>query len=244
MTRSGFTSVVFDCDSTLVRIEGIDELAGPHAEAIRALTDAAMQGAVPLEEVYAGRLEIIQPTREAVEALGRAYVRALVADAREVVAALLWLGKTVRILSGGLRPPIDEVARALGLSPGDVGAVGVQFAADGSYAGFERESLLARGGGKPVVLGGWALPRPVLLVGDGATDLEAKPAVDAFAAYMGVAVRPAVAAGADFVLADESLAAVLSLAAGAEDRERLRASPWADLLARGDASLAASPSTE
>src|SRR5690606_29915235 len=50
MTRfrpaDGFRSVVFDCDSTLSRIEGIDELAGPRLEEIRAMTDAAMQGAI------------------------------------------------------------------------------------------------------------------------------------------------------------------------------------------------------
>ncbi|HVG46141.1 MAG TPA: haloacid dehalogenase-like hydrolase [Longimicrobium sp.] len=240
----GFASVVFDCDSTLARIEGIDELAGEHAEAIRALTDAAMQGAVPLEEVYGRRLDIILPTRSQVDALGQAYVGALVADARETVGALLWLGKTVRVVSGGLRPPVEEAARALGLSADDVAAVGIEFDGSGGYAGFERASPLARSGGKEGVIRAWDLPRPTLLVGDGATDLEARPAVDAFAAYMGVAFRPAVAAAADFVLRDESLAAVLSLAADDGDRERLRGGRWADLLARGDAALAVGPSAE
>ena len=60
---SGFASVVFDCDSTLVAVEGIDELSGPYRDRITALTDAAMDGSVPLEEVYGRRLEIIQPTR-------------------------------------------------------------------------------------------------------------------------------------------------------------------------------------
>ena len=242
--RPGFASVVFDCDSTLARIEGIDELAGAHADAIRALTEAAMQGTVPLEEVYGRRLDVIQPTRSQVAALGRAYVDGLVPDARGTVEALLWLGKAVRIVSGGLRPPVVEVARVLGITPEDVAAVGIDFDEAGSYAGFEHTSPLARSGGKATVLGGWNLPRPALLVGDGATDLEARPAVDAFAAYMGVAFRPAVAAGADFVLRDESLAAVLSLAASDADRERLRGSRWADLLARGDSALAAGPSTE
>jgi hypothetical protein len=72
------------------------------------------------------------------------------------------------------------------------------------------------------------------MVGDGATDLEARPAVDAFAAYMGIAFRDTVAAGADFVLRDPSLAPVLSLAASAADRARLAASPFAALLERGD----------
>jgi hypothetical protein len=94
-----------------------------------------------------------------------------------------------------------------------------------------------------VVLGAWGLPRPALMVGDGSTDLEARPAVDAFAAYMGVAFRPHVAAGADVVLRDPSLAPVLALAAGPEDRGRLAGSEWAGLLRRGDELLARGPST-
>lgn len=237
--RRGFATVVFDCDSTLARIEGIDELAGPHAEEIRRLTEAAMDGAVALEEVYGRRLEIIRPTRERVEALGAEYVAALVPDAREVVSALLSLGKTVRVVSGGLRPPVEAAARALGLAAEDVAAVGIDFGADGAYAGFERGSPLARSGGKAAVLGAWDLPRPALLVGDGATDLEARPAVDAFAAYMGVAWRDAVAAGADVVIRSESLAPVLALAATDGDRARLLAGEWADVLRRGDELLSA-----
>lgn len=242
--QRGFASVVFDCDSTLARIEGIDELAGDHADEIRALTEAAMQGRVPLEEVYGRRLDIIRPTREMLEVVGQAYVAGLVPDAREVVGALRWLGKTVRILSGGLRPPVEEVARALGLPLDAVSAVGIECDASGEYAGFERDCPLARSGGKVEVIREWHLPRPSMLVGDGATDLEAKPVVDLFAAYMGIAFRANVAAGADVVLRDESLAPVLALAAGAEDRARLAGSRWADVLARGDALLAARPSTE
>jgi phosphoserine phosphatase len=53
-----FDAVCFDCDSTLTRIEGIDELArrAGCATEIAALTEAAMNGAVALEEVYARRL--------------------------------------------------------------------------------------------------------------------------------------------------------------------------------------------
>jgi phosphoserine phosphatase len=36
------------------------------------------------------------------------------------------------------------------------------------------------------------------MVGDGATDMQAKPPADAFIGYGGIAVRPAVAAGADW----------------------------------------------
>ena len=230
---SGFASVVFDCDSTLAAVEGIDELAGPFRDQIQALTDAAMEGTVPLEEVYGRRLELIRPTRERVDEVGRMYVRALVPHARETVAALRWLGKTVRIVSGGLRPPVEAVAAELGIPPEDVAAVGISFDGGGAYADFERASPLARSGGKAQVLRAWGLPRPALLVGDGATDAEARPAVDAFAAYMGVAYRPAVAEAADYVLRERSLAPVLALACSAADRARLAESPWAHLLDTG-----------
>ncbi|MDQ3388682.1 MAG: HAD-IB family phosphatase [Gemmatimonadota bacterium] len=238
--RRGYASIVFDCDSTLSAIEGIDELAGAHIARIRTLTDAAMDGALPLEDVYGRRLALIRPSRSAVDALADRYVAALVEDAREVLAALLWLGKEVRIVSGGLLPPVEALARELGLAASDVAAVGIHFAADGSYAGFDSASPLTRSGGKEAAMRSWALPRPLLLVGDGATDLEARPAADAFAAYMGVAWRPAVAAGADVVLRQRSLAPVLALAApaGGREAERVAASPFAPLLVRGAALLA------
>lgn len=229
---SGFASVVFDCDSTLVAVEGIDELSGPFREQIQALTDAAMDGSVPLEDVYGRRLEIIRPTRAQLDAVAAEYVRTLVPHARETVAALRWLGKTVRILSGGLLPAVLAVAAELGLEPEDVAAVDISFDEDGAYTGFDTTSLLARGGGKPVVLREWNLPRPALLVGDGATDMEARPAVDAFAAYAGVVERPLVVAGADYVLRERSLAPVLALACSAEDRAHLAGSPWAHLIAQ------------
>ncbi|HUE96690.1 MAG TPA: HAD-IB family phosphatase [Longimicrobiaceae bacterium] len=231
--RLGARSIIFDCDSTLCGIEGIDELAGEQAAEIRALTEAAMEGALALEEVYGRRLELIRPSRARVADLGRLYIERLVEDARPTVAALRWLGKQVRIISGGLRPPVEAVARALELEAADVGAVGIAFEDDGAYADFERGSPLARSGGKAAVVRAWALERPVMLVGDGATDLEARPEVDLFVAYMGVAYRPKVAVGADIVLTAPSLAPVLAIASNAEDRHRLRESEWAGILERG-----------
>ena len=49
-----FRTVIFDCDSTLSAIEGIDELAVDCREDVERLTDAAMRGRIPLEEVSEG----------------------------------------------------------------------------------------------------------------------------------------------------------------------------------------------
>ena len=175
-----------------------------------------MRGEVPLEEVYGRRLALVRPTRTEVEALGALYVEALVPDARETVAALLREGVTVRVMSGGLRPAVVAVARELGIEAGAVAAVDVCFDDGGAYAGYDTASPLARSGGKRAVLETWApaLPRPILLVGDGATDLEARPPADSFVAFAGVVERAAVVAEADVVVRSRSLAPVLALALG------------------------------
>ena len=85
----------------------------------------------------------------------------------------------------------------------------------GEYVGFDEGSPLARAGGKRDVLAAWgALPRPVMLVGDGATDLEAQSAVELFVAYAGVAAHERVMREAGFVITSRSLAPVLPLALG------------------------------
>ena len=234
-----YRSVVFDCDSTLSAIEGIDELAGPHRAAVAELTAAAMRGDVPLEDVYGRRLALIRPTRASVEALGDDYVRGLVPDAVEVVAALRAAGVAARLMSGGLLPPVRAVARALGLASADVAAVDIRFDERGAYAGFDDSSPLARAGGKLDLLRQWRrdLPGPIMLVGDGATDLEAKPAADLFVAFAGFVDRPAVTAAADVVVHVCSLAPIYTIALGVPPTEpRARA-----LFMRGAAFLDPQP---
>lgn len=207
-------SVVFDCDSTLSAIEGIEYISSSHREAVEALTRQAMDGTVPLESVYGRRLELIRPDRAALGALTAAYIDALTPDAREVVAALRAEGVAVRVISGGLLPAVRGLAAELGLSAGDVDAVDVRFDPDGHWSGWDTASPLARSGGKAEILAAWrkALPGPVMMVGDGATDAEAKSAVDVFVAYCGVVERRTVVAQADVVIRSASLAPVLALA--------------------------------
>jgi phosphoserine phosphatase len=216
-----FGSVIFDCDSTLSAIEGIEELAHAHREEITRLTEAAMRGEILLEDVYGRRLELVRPTRDQVTALGERYVRTMVTDARETIGALLSEGIEVRVVSGGIRQAVVTLALALGLSERAVAAVDVHFDADGAYAGFDETSPLARAGGKRVVLERWLpeLPRPIMLVGDGATDLEARPPADRFVAFAGVVERPIVIEAADDVIRAPSLAPVLVLALGAAPRD-------------------------
>jgi phosphoserine phosphatase len=207
-----FDIVCFDCDSTLSRIEGIDELArraGVEAE-VAPLTAASMAGALPLDAVYAERLTMVRPDRAAVDWLGKRYVEGLVPGARETVAALTRVGVPVHIVSGGLRLAIEPLAATLGVPASYIHAVDMVFADDGTYRDFDRQSPLVRPDGKGVVCRALAKDRTsIALVGDGATDLAARAFGVFIVGFGGVARRDAMIRGSDIFIDGPELTAVL-----------------------------------
>lgn len=204
--------VFFDVDSTLVTIEGIDHLAGDNPEIVR-LTEEAMNGAVELEKVYGRRLEIIRPSRSAVEELAGEYLRSLVPGAADVVAELRRRGVDVHLVTAGVEPAILPLAEHLGIRRGAVHAVPLTFSAGGEYLDYDRQSPLARSGGKRTLIRDIRIRSKgrAAMVGDGVSDLEAKPAVDLFIGFGGVVVREAVLEGADRFIKERSLLPVLQI---------------------------------
>jgi len=209
-----FGAVCFDCDGTLTRIEGIDELArrsGRDAE-IAPLTAAAMEGTLSIEDVYARRLEIVRPDRDALEWLGERYVEELVDGAGETVAALHRLGKPVYVVSGGLLQPVTKLAEALAIAPDNVRAVTVHLDSAGRYLGFDTNSPLVRSDGKAEICRALATRYgPIAIVGDGVTDLAAQSSGAYVVGFGGVAHRKVMAEGADAFVADETLTATLDV---------------------------------
>ncbi len=210
--KRGYDIVCFDCDSTLSRIEGIDELArraGVEAE-VAPLTAAAMAGSLSLDAVYARRLSLVRPDCAAIEWLGQRYVEEMVPGARETIVALTHAGKSVHIVSGGLRPGLEPLARVLGIPNTQVHAVEVIFADDGTYRDFDRGSPLIHADGKAVVCRSLAASRQsIALVGDGASDLAARKAGIFVVGFGGVARREIMVEGADVFVAGPELTAVL-----------------------------------
>jgi phosphoserine phosphatase len=211
-----YGTIVFDCDSTLVSIEGIDEIGSqaPVAAEIRRLTEEAMAGRIPLEQVYANRLALLRPSRSRLEWLGGRYVQTALPGARELIALLHGLGKAVHIVSGGLLPAVAHLARWLGVESQHVHAVDLYFEESGAFAGFDARSPLSRSGGKIEVLA--ALARApgagaIALVGDGAVDLEAAVHASRFVAFAGVARRREVVDRARVVCTEAHLSALAPL---------------------------------
>ena len=204
MTIPRFRAVVLDVDSTLCGIEGIDWLAarrGPAvAASIASLTDQAMQGAIPLESVYGERLAVIRPTADEVAELARAYADALAPGAREAIFRMRGEGVAVALVSGGIRQAIRPLAHDLGFGDADVRAVSLSFDDSGAFAGYDTTSPLATQRGKKDVIAQLGLPRPLLAVGDGASDVAMRESADAFAAFTGYARREPAVKAADYVV--------------------------------------------
>lgn len=226
-----YEHVIFDCDSTLTTVEGIDILAESAGKGWRVgiLTRAAMEGDLNLEAVYDKRLRALNPTRAQIRAVHKVYKQHIVEDAAAVVTLLQQLGHRVYIISGGLAEPVTEFGLFLGVPRRHIRAVGVDYdelAGSGWYLAGEpggEERYLAHQEGALTVSDGKA--RIVqellagksgrsLLVGDGNSDLLAAGAVDLFVGYGGVVKRPRVLAEAPAFLHSGSLAPLLLLAAG------------------------------
>ncbi len=202
--------IFFDVDSTLVKVEGIDVLGRGNPEVAR-LTAAAMNGQIPLEQVYQRRLESIRPSRQQVESLGQTYRQSLVDGAAETVATLLERGAIVHLVSAGIEQAVLPLAALLKIPERQVHAVPVMFSENGEYADFDRRSLLTQGGGKEIVVRDIRARTHgrAAFIGDGVSDLEARPAVDLFIGFGGVQVRSSVKEQADVFVENPSLTAVL-----------------------------------
>ncbi len=226
-----FDLVIFDCDSTLADVEGIDELArwqGRDAE-VAALTAQAMNGEVPLESVYSRRLDLLQPTREQMRRLGQLYREHLLPGAAEVVTALLAAERQVFIVSGGLAEAVRDLGVALGLPPENIYAVGTDYDElsgrwweswkhrhgnpDERYAGHDGGPLTIGNGKLEIIRRLRAQHRGrAMLIGDGTSDLEARAGVELFVGFGGVVSRERVAAGSEVFIRTASLAPILPLA--------------------------------
>lgn len=232
-----FDHVFFDCDSTLSAVEGIDILAQStgQQEEIERLTQAAMNGHVDLEEVYEQRLRTVNPSRQQVRDIRRAYKKHIVEDAARVIAALHGLGHKVYIISGGLAEPVEEFAVYLGIPRERVRAVAVSYdelsgrwwdksaEAEEQFLTYKAGALTASSGKAEIITELLNAQRGrSLLVGDGTSDLLAAPSVDLFVGYGGVVKRPRVLEEAPVFIHSRSLAPVIALAAGPAGLRQIR----------------------
>ena len=241
--------VIFDCDSTLSAVEGIDELArltGSETH-VAALTKRAMDGEIALERVYDYRLDRSNPTRAQVSFISDIYRENVIPDAPDVIAALRELGVAVFIVSGGLIEPVRDFGVWLHVPREHIFAVDMQYDQlsgqwwryweqpggknpRANYLAVDSNPLTGTGG-KNLLVDSIRSRHPgrALLVGDGLSDLEASGHVDLFVGFGGAVSRQRVAAESPVYIDAPYLAPLLPLALG----KLADVNPWRRLFSAG-----------
>ncbi len=212
---SPLDAIVFDCDATLSRLEGIDELARLNgvAEEVCQLTAEAMASTGITGELYEKRLSLVQPNKCQVEAMGQEYFNERSPDVLEVIRILQRLKKTVYIMSAGVNPAVTIFAKLLGIPEDYVFAVDLKFDADGTYRDFDRTSPLTGPGGKcKLIMTLHEKHNGIVHIGDGMNDVDVRHCVRRFVGYGGVFYREKVADHSDYYILSTSISPVLPLA--------------------------------
>ena len=250
---SGFDFIFFDCDSTLSAIEGIDELARQKGkfETVKQMTDAAMEGEVHLQNVYDRRLELLCPTRAEIRALEQCYRNTLVPDTAETIQVLQQAGKVVFIISGGLLAAVRPFGEWLGIPGQNIRAVDVYYnRLSGQWWDYQQDrwgkppdeayldpqaTPLIESQGKADVVRQFLAGRQgrSMLVGDGMSDLAARPAVDLVVGFGGVVARHSVVNQTEVFIKACSMAPVLPLALSAGEQAGLQNTNYQTVLDKG-----------
>ncbi|XP_063564183.1 phosphoserine phosphatase isoform X1 [Gorilla gorilla gorilla] len=200
-------AVCFDVDSTVIREEGIDELAKICGveDAVSEMTRRAMGGAVPFKAALTERLALIQPSREQVQRLIAEQPPHLTPGIRELVSRLQERNVQVFLISGGFRSIVEHVASKLNIPATNVFANRLKFYFNGEYAGFDETQPTAESGGKGKVIKLLKEKfhfKKIIMIGDGATDMEACPPADAFIGFGGNVIRQQVKDNAKWYITD------------------------------------------
>lgn len=200
-------AVCFDVDSTVCLDEGIDELAEfcGAGTIVAEWTARAMSGSVPFEEALAARLSLFNPSLSQVQNFLETRPPRISPGIDELVEKLKAKNTNVYLISGGFRQMINPVASILGIPPENIFANQLLFGSSGEFLGFDVNEPTSRSGGKATAVQqirracGY---KGLVMIGDGATDLEArKPGgADLFICYAGVQLRETVAAKSDWLV--------------------------------------------
>lgn len=213
--RREYDAVVFDVDSTLVTIEGLDWLAANKGRAheVVGLTKKSMDGLMDFHEAMVKKMQLLAPTYEDFLRLGNAYCDHIVPGAAEVIAKIRKMGKEVWIMSGNFRPAVAILAAKLGIAPDMVLCNQVFFDKHGNYNGFDAQNPLARNGGKAEKIQDVMQQKEkrIVFIGDSATDLDVKGHVALFVGFGGVVERDIVKQQADYYINELNMTPLLGI---------------------------------
>lgn len=168
---------------------------------VKKITDQGMNGEIPIPESLARRFALIKARRDHIQSVAQTLTTLVSRSFLENRTFFAKNSRHIHVVSSGFTELIYPVSDILGIMREHVHANSLLFSEDGSVLGVDPGNLLAQNLGKVRLVESLALPRPVVIVGDGYTDYEIRKhgAADIFIAYIEHANRERVAREADFL---------------------------------------------
>lgn len=213
MIKPKFKNIIFDCDSTLTKIEGLDEIARRKGklDQVELITQQGMNGELPYRISFHKRwLEIVRPTKEDLQWLGEFYIHNLTPGVAEVIARLKSEEINIFILSHVPELSIKILADYLDLPKENVFAVPIEFNQD-SVMSVPEAFLEIIDNFKDRITREICIDGPTVLVGDGMTDYEAGKSADLFIGFGGVIRREKIKALASVYIEEPGLQPVIDI---------------------------------
>lgn len=210
-------AVCFDVDSTVIDEEGIDALAEylGKGEEVAELTKQAMEGDTKFQDALQMRLDLMKPSKSQIKTLLEEQPLVLTNGVASLVKSLHEKNVDVWLVSGGFRIMIEPVAEELNIPTSNIVANHILFDDNGEYDGFDKDEPTSRDMGKPKALEQIKAKKgyeTMVMIGDGATDAQAKPPASAFIGFGGVVEREAVKEKADwFVSSFDDLTKIVQM---------------------------------
>jgi len=204
-----YRNVIFDLDSTLSSIEGIDELGKLRkmGDRIKSLTRQAMSGRLSFGRVFIRRLELIRPTRSELLTVGELYKNSITPGAPELINWLRRRGANIFVVTAGYTDCSYPLTDYLGIPRKNIFANRLIFDAAARFQKIDKTIPLWRDNGKRQIVSQImaAHPGKTVCIGDGIGDWEAARIADGFIYFAGIVWRPQVAAKAAVIVKHPNL---------------------------------------
>ena len=202
-------NIILDFDSTLIQAESLDILAAicnrseTIQEEIKRITNLGMIGEISIQESLSQRIKLINASTSDLNELIVKLISIISPSIEALTNLKSIFPKNCYVISGGFLEYILPICKRIGFLEANI--IANQFVLEGeTIIDFNRNLPIAQNMGKVKVLNELKLSRPIFMIGDGYTDLEAKlhGSVDVFIAYIETVYRNTIVNNADEVCSD------------------------------------------
>ena len=186
MKRTSAVNLIFDFDSTFVKVEALDELFRIALEnhknkdkivgRIEKITALGMDGSISFPESLRRRFKLLTADKRHIEKLTKLLKKNISESIKKNKKFFQKNCRNIYMISGGFQEYICPVVEDFGIKKKNVLANKFIFDRSGNIIGFDKNRLMAKNNGKVKEVKRLGLKGEAWIIGDGYTDYQIKEA--------------------------------------------------------------------